>query len=106
MSNPLMTTVVEPLRDGLLSFGTLGMLARIVLKILAIAVPVMAGPRILAAMNLVWPRKYKLKAQIVAEHGRDGFLAAWLTTRDVGWAVDLLPNFPTLIPQTEKESQP
>ena len=47
-----------------------------------------------------------LIAQIVAEHGRDGFLAAWLTTRDVGWAVDLLPNFPTLIPQTEKESQP
>jgi type IV secretion system protein VirB4 len=47
-----------------------------------------------------------LIAQIVAEHGRDGFLAAWLTTRDVGWAVELLPNFPTLIPQTEKESQP
>ena len=26
MSNPLMTLVVEPLRDGLLSFGTIGML--------------------------------------------------------------------------------
>jgi len=46
-----------------------------------------------------------LIAQIVAEHGRDGFLAAWLAARDVGWAVDLLPSFPTLIPQTEKESQ-
>lgn len=46
-----------------------------------------------------------LIAQIIAEHGRDGFLAAWLAARDVGWAVDLLPNFPTLIPQTEKESR-
>ncbi len=47
-----------------------------------------------------------LIAQIVAEHGCDGFLAAWLTAREVGWAVELLPTFPTLIPQTEKESQP
>ncbi|MEA4838674.1 MAG: conjugal transfer protein TrbE [Rhodospirillaceae bacterium] len=44
-------------------------------------------------------------AQIVAEHGRDGFLAAWLRARDVGWAVDLLPTFPTPIPQTEQESR-
>ncbi|MEH3091329.1 MAG: conjugal transfer protein TrbE [Agrobacterium cavarae] len=44
-------------------------------------------------------------AQIVAEHGRDGFLAAWLRARDAGWAVDLLPTFPTLIPQAEKESR-
>jgi type IV secretion system protein VirB4 len=33
-----------------------------------------------------------LIAQIVAEHGRDSFLAAWLNARDVGWAVDLIPN--------------
>jgi type IV secretion system protein VirB4 len=33
-----------------------------------------------------------LIAQIAAEHGRDGFLAAWLNARDVGWAVDLIPN--------------
>jgi len=46
-----------------------------------------------------------LIAQIAAEHSRDGFLAAWLAARDVGWAVDLLPGFPTLIP-TEKESRP
>jgi len=45
-----------------------------------------------------------LIAQIVAEHGRDGFLTAWLTARDAGWAVDLLPNFS--IPLTEKELQP
>ncbi|MGN6535633.1 MAG: conjugal transfer protein TrbE [Mesorhizobium sp.] len=44
--------------------------------------------------------------QIFAEHGREGFLAAWLKSRDVGWAVDLLPNFSTLIPLTEEELQP
>jgi len=31
-------------------------------------------------------------ARIVAEHGRDGFLAAWLSHREVGWAVDLIPS--------------
>jgi type IV secretion system protein VirB4 len=43
-----------------------------------------------------------LIANLVAEHGRDGFLAAWLRARDVGWAVDLIPTFP--IPQAAKES--
>ncbi|MCP9626520.1 conjugal transfer protein TrbE [Rhodopseudomonas palustris] len=33
-----------------------------------------------------------LIAQIVAEHGREGFLAAWLNARDAGWAADLIPN--------------
>ncbi|MBN9149429.1 MULTISPECIES: conjugal transfer protein TrbE [unclassified Nitrobacter] len=33
-----------------------------------------------------------LIANIVAEHGRDGFLEAWLNARDVGWAVDLIPS--------------
>jgi type IV secretion/conjugal transfer VirB4 family ATPase len=47
-----------------------------------------------------------LIASIVAEHGRDGFLAAWFNARGVSWAVDLLPNFPTPAPQTEKEVQP
>ncbi len=37
----------------------------------AIAVPVMDGPRVLAAMNLVWPRKYRLKAKIVRDHLAD-----------------------------------
>jgi type IV secretion system protein VirB4 len=37
-------------------------------------------------------------ARIVAEHGRDGFLTAWLHHRDVGWAADLVP---TLITQGE-----
>ncbi len=53
MSNPLMETVIGPLRDGLLSFGTLGMLAWIVLKILAIAVPVIVS----VAFYVVWERK-------------------------------------------------
>ena len=47
-----------------------------------------------------------LIAEILAEHGRDGFLAAWLSARGASWAVDLLPSFPTLIPHTDKESQP
>jgi len=34
-----------------------------------------------------------LIANLVAEHGRDGFLAAWLQARNAGWAVDLIPNF-------------
>jgi type IV secretion system protein VirB4 len=33
-----------------------------------------------------------LIANIVAEHGRDGFLEAWLNARDVGWAVDLITS--------------
>ncbi|RSC37151.1 conjugal transfer protein TrbE [Agrobacterium sp. FDAARGOS_525] len=43
-----------------------------------------------------------LIANLVAEHGRDGFLAAWLRARDAGWAADLIPNFP----QAEKETLP
>ncbi|NKL53447.1 conjugal transfer protein TrbE [Rhizobium leguminosarum] len=46
-----------------------------------------------------------LIANLVAEHGRDGFLAAWLNARDVGWAVDLIPTFPSLISQAEKETE-
>ena len=43
-----------------------------------------------------------LIANLVAEHGRDGFLAAWLRARDAGWAADLIPTF--TIPQAAKES--
>lgn len=43
-----------------------------------------------------------LIANLVAEHGREGFLAAWLRARDAGWAADLIPNFP----QAEKETLP
>ena len=30
--------------------------------------------------------------RVLAEHGRDGFLAAWLAERGVAWAADLIPN--------------
>ncbi|WP_375788578.1 conjugal transfer protein TrbE [Bradyrhizobium sp. Pha-3] len=35
-------------------------------------------------------------ANLLAEHGRDGFLAAWLRRRDAGWAADLIPNLTNL----------
>ena len=52
-ANPLMTLLVEPLRDGLLSFGAVGSVLWIVLKILAIAVPVILA----VAFYVVWERK-------------------------------------------------
>jgi NADH-quinone oxidoreductase subunit H len=51
--NPLMTNVVDPFRDWLLSFGALGAIVWIVLKILAIAVPVI----LTVAFYVVWERK-------------------------------------------------
>ncbi|SFX98169.1 type IV secretion system protein VirB4 [Paracoccus pantotrophus] len=37
-----------------------------------------------------------LIGQIFAEHGRDGFLAAWLKARGVDWAADLIPDLDNL----------
>jgi len=37
-----------------------------------------------------------LIARTYAEHGRDGFLAAWLSLRGVGWAADLIPDLGNL----------
>src|SRR5262249_19928852 len=34
--------------------------------------------------------------RVFAEHGREGFLAAWLTARAIPWAIDLIPNLNTL----------
>jgi type IV secretion system protein VirB4 len=34
--------------------------------------------------------------RIVTEHGREGFLAAWLRHRGVDWAADLIPNLTNL----------
>jgi len=31
-------------------------------------------------------------AQTIAEHGREGFLTAWLDRHDLGWAIDLIPG--------------
>ena len=50
--NPLMA-LFEPFRDWLLSFGVVGLLVWIVLKVLAIAVPVI----ITVAFYVVWERK-------------------------------------------------
>jgi type IV secretion system protein TrbE len=35
-------------------------------------------------------------ARIVEEHGREGFLSAWLHQRHVAWAADLIPNLTNL----------
>ena len=61
--NPLMTLVVDPLRDGLLSLGEIGALVWIILKILAIAVPVILA----VAFYVVWERK--LIGWMHARHG-------------------------------------
>jgi type IV secretion system protein VirB4 len=45
-----------------------------------------------------------LIANLVAEQGRERFLAAWLRSRDAAWAVDLLPTFPIL--HAQKETAP
>ena len=45
-----------------------------------------------------------LITEILAEHGRDGFLAAWLRARDVDWAADLIPDLTNLA--TESETLP
>jgi len=37
-----------------------------------------------------------LITSLVADHGREGFLPAWLNARDAGWAVDLIPNLTNL----------
>ncbi|MCJ0825014.1 NADH-quinone oxidoreductase subunit NuoH [Luteimonas sp. 50] len=50
--NPIVT-LFEPLRDWMLSFGAIGLLAWVLLKILAIAVPVILA----VAFYVVWERK-------------------------------------------------
>ena len=52
-ANPLMLHVVDPLRELLLSFGAIGAVLWIVLKILAITVPVILA----VAFYVVWERK-------------------------------------------------
>ena len=33
--------------------------------------------------------------KVLAEHGRDGFVAGWLAHRGVEWAADIIPNLKT-----------
>jgi type IV secretion/conjugal transfer VirB4 family ATPase len=35
-------------------------------------------------------------ARVLAEHGREGFMAAWLRQRGAGWAADLIPDLRNL----------
>ncbi|MGF3021899.1 conjugal transfer protein TrbE [Methylobacterium aquaticum] len=44
-----------------------------------------------------------LIAAILAECGRDGFLAAWLRARGADWAADLIPNLANLIATPEPD---
>ncbi|WP_323718380.1 conjugal transfer protein TrbE [Paracoccus aminovorans] len=41
-------------------------------------------------------------AEILATHGRDGFLDAWLRARSVDWAADLIPNLTNLADDPEE----
>ena len=41
-------------------------------------------------------------ADILAAHGRDGFLDAWLRARGVDWAADLIPNLTNLADDPEE----
>jgi len=43
-------------------------------------------------------------AELVAAHGREGFAAAWLQNRSLGWAAELLPPPPPVL--TDKENHP
>ncbi|SEI11251.1 conjugal transfer protein TrbE [Paracoccus alkenifer] len=45
-----------------------------------------------------------LITKILAEHGRDGFLAAWLRARGVEWAADLIPDLTNLAKESENLS--
>ncbi|MFE0018367.1 conjugal transfer protein TrbE [Mesorhizobium sp. NPDC059054] len=46
-----------------------------------------------------------LITRVLAEHGREGFLPAWLTARGASWAVDLIPHLPTASSEIAKEAQ-
>ena len=41
--------------------------------------------------------------QVLKDHGRDGFLAAWLRFRGLAWAADLIPQLTNINLQTVKE---
>lgn len=43
---------------------------------------------------------------VLAEHGREDFLAGWLAAHDLSWAADLIPNLDNLLPDTAVEADP
>ncbi|GLK63770.1 conjugal transfer protein TrbE [Paracoccus kondratievae] len=46
-----------------------------------------------------------LITEILAEHGRVGFLAAWLRARGVEWAAELIPNLTNLVPEAAETAE-
>ncbi|TIM62661.1 MAG: hypothetical protein E5Y60_26850, partial [Mesorhizobium sp.] len=44
--------------------------------------------------------------EVLAEHGREGFLDAWLRAHDLDWAADLIPDLTNLAAPTAKPVQP
>jgi len=48
----------------------------------------------------------RLITDILAEHGREGFLDAWLRARGVDWAADLIPNLTNIdaAPEPQREA--
>ena len=44
--------------------------------------------------------------EVLAEHGREGFLDAWLRARHLDWAADLIPNLTNLAAPTAALDQP
>jgi hypothetical protein len=72
--------------------------ARLLLPVAARQPPVRAGPvgRRAGALRRLLQDRPGAIARLFAEHGRAGFLAAWLRHRGVGWAADLIPNLTNL----------
>lgn len=44
--------------------------------------------------------------EVLAEHGREGFLEAWLRAHDIDWAADLIPDLTNLAAPTAESVQP
>ncbi len=44
--------------------------------------------------------------EVLAEHGREGFLDAWLRARDLDWAADIIPNLSNLAAPAAALDQP
>ena len=59
------------------------------------------GPVALALCAVSAKSDQTLIEKIVSEHGRDGFLAAWLQERRLFWAADLIPDLSNVIPVKE-----
>ncbi|MDQ1158946.1 type IV secretion/conjugal transfer VirB4 family ATPase [Sphingomonas sp. SORGH_AS 950] len=57
------------------------------------------GPIALALAGSADPATQTLIDTLIADHGDDGFLAAFLRARGLGWAADLLPHFPHAAPR-------